>query len=214
MGRRSVSGRHRRGRASSTSRTSRQIPASCGRIEICYPRLPSGMWKERREARVASVELRRDGCPPCSARGAAASRRCSRMSTSTPSCIAEHLWGMALMLTRNLHLSLRAQMSGTWETARVSEGRGNPVRRNAVHRGAGSHWRALRSAGAGVRDARDRDQPGPRVPVPARRSGGAGQAPRGLCPVAAHHAHPPRYRGDRRASWAGRSLTQCAAPCS
>jgi len=41
------------------------------------------------------------------------------------SCVAEHLWGMALMLTRNLHLSLRAQQSGIWETARVSEGVGS-----------------------------------------------------------------------------------------
>jgi phosphoglycerate dehydrogenase-like enzyme len=40
------------------------------------------------------------------------------------SCMAEHLWGMALMLTRNLHLSLFAQTTGKWETARVSEGVG------------------------------------------------------------------------------------------
>ena len=29
-------------------------------------------------------------------------------------CMAEHLWGMALMLTRNLHASLRAQETGQW----------------------------------------------------------------------------------------------------
>jgi phosphoglycerate dehydrogenase-like enzyme len=37
-------------------------------------------------------------------------------------CMAEHLWGMTLMLTRNLHKSFRAQETGKWETALVSNG--------------------------------------------------------------------------------------------
>jgi phosphoglycerate dehydrogenase-like enzyme len=36
--------------------------------------------------------------------------------------MAEHLWGMTLALTRNLHKSFRAQETGKWETALVSDG--------------------------------------------------------------------------------------------
>jgi phosphoglycerate dehydrogenase-like enzyme len=37
-------------------------------------------------------------------------------------CIAEHLWGMTLMLARNLHKSFCAQQEGKWDSAKAADG--------------------------------------------------------------------------------------------
>ena len=108
-------------------------------------------------------------------------------------CMAEHLWGMALMLTRNLHLSLRAQSTGEWETARVSEGVGTLAGGTLCIAGLGvigeqcaALGRAFGMRVIGIsRSARPRPVRG--------RSRGTGPAPRGLCPLTAHHARPPRH---------------------
>jgi len=89
-------------------------------IEICYPRLPSGLWKSAEK--LQWLQSSYAGMDALLALPEA--RLHPAVFTNAhihASCIAEHLWGMALMLTRNLHLSLRAQMAGTWETLRVSE---------------------------------------------------------------------------------------------
>jgi phosphoglycerate dehydrogenase-like enzyme len=91
------------------------------RIEICYPRLPSALWKNA--VKLAWLQSSFAGMDSLLALPAA--REHPALFTNVhihAHCIAEHLWGMALMLTRNLHKSLRAQESGTWETALVSEG--------------------------------------------------------------------------------------------
>ena len=96
-------------------------PGLVRQIEICYPRLPSGLWKTAEKLRWLQSSYA--GMDALLALPEA--RMHPAVFTNVhihANCIAEHLWGMALMLTRNLYLSLRAQMSGKWETARVSEG--------------------------------------------------------------------------------------------
>jgi D-2-hydroxyacid dehydrogenase (NADP+) len=99
-------------------------PGLVRQIEICYPRLPSGLWKSAEKLQWLQSSFA--GMDALLALPEA--RLHPAVLTNVhihAGCMSEHLWGMALTLTRNLHLSLRAQMSGTWETSRVSEGVGS-----------------------------------------------------------------------------------------
>ncbi len=98
-------------------------PDLVSQIEICYPRLPSALWKSA--ARLAWLQSSTAGLDSLLAVPEA--RRHPAVFTNVhihASCVAEHLWGMTLMLIRNLHTSLRAQDSGTWDQARASKGLG------------------------------------------------------------------------------------------
>ena len=98
-------------------------PGLVRQVEICYPGLPSRLWKSA--VKLQWLQSSFAGMDALLALPEA--RLHPAVFTNVhihANCVAEHLWGMALMLTRNLHLSLRAQMTGTWETARASEGVG------------------------------------------------------------------------------------------
>jgi D-2-hydroxyacid dehydrogenase (NADP+) len=96
-------------------------PALVHEIEICYPRLPSVLWKK--VEKLLWLQSSFAGMDSLLALPEARSHPAVFTNVHIhANCIAEHLWGMALMLTRNLHKSLRAQDSGKWETALVSEG--------------------------------------------------------------------------------------------
>jgi len=96
-------------------------PGLVHEIEICYPRLPSVLWKDAGKLRwLQSSYAGMDGLLALPE-----ARQHPAVFTNVhihANCVAEHLWGMALMLTRNLHKSLRAQETGKWETSSVSEG--------------------------------------------------------------------------------------------
>jgi D-2-hydroxyacid dehydrogenase (NADP+) len=98
-------------------------PGLVRQVEIVYPRLPSGLWKNAEKLRwLQSSFAGMDGLLALPE-----ARRHPAVFTNVhihARCVSEHLWGMALMLTRNLHLSLRAQATGTWDTSRVSAGVG------------------------------------------------------------------------------------------
>lgn len=89
-------------------------PDLAGSVEICYPRLPSGLWA--RAKRLQWLQSSFAGMDSLLALPEA--RRHPAVFTNVhihAHCLAEHLWGMALMLARNLHLSLRAQDRRAWD---------------------------------------------------------------------------------------------------
>jgi phosphoglycerate dehydrogenase-like enzyme len=96
-------------------------PALTGAVEICYPRMPSALWKDA--ACLQWVQTSFAGMD--SLLTLAEARQHPAVFTNVhihAHCMAEHLWGMTLALTRNLHKSFRAQETGKWETALVSDG--------------------------------------------------------------------------------------------
>ena len=96
-------------------------PALIGAVEICYPRMPSALWKDA--ACLQWVQTSFAGMD--SLLTLAEARQHPAVFTNVhihAHCMAEHLWGMTLALTRNLHKSFRAQETGKWETALVSDG--------------------------------------------------------------------------------------------
>jgi len=93
------------------------------RVQVCFPRLPSALWD--RAEKLAWLQSSFAGMDSLLALPEA--RRHPAVFTNVHihvHCVAEHLWGMALMLVRNLHGSLRAQQAGRWNTAAVSGGAG------------------------------------------------------------------------------------------
>jgi D-2-hydroxyacid dehydrogenase (NADP+) len=99
-------------------------PGLVRQVQIVYPRLPSGLWKNAEKLQWLQSSFA--GMDALLALPEA--RLHPAVFTNVhihANCVAEHLWGMALMLTRNLHLAVRAQIAGSWETARVSEGLGS-----------------------------------------------------------------------------------------
>jgi D-2-hydroxyacid dehydrogenase (NADP+) len=96
-------------------------PALVEQVAVCWPRLPGALWHTARrlqwlQSDMAGVDtlLRLPGVAGHPA-----------LITNVHihgSCIAEHLWGMTFMLTRNLHRALRQQDGGTWNSAPLSEG--------------------------------------------------------------------------------------------
>jgi phosphoglycerate dehydrogenase-like enzyme len=96
-------------------------PALIGAVEICYPRMPSALWKDA--ACLQWVQTSFAGMD--SLLTLAEARQHPAVFTNVhihAHCMAEHLWGMTLALTRNLYKSFRAQETGKWETALVSDG--------------------------------------------------------------------------------------------
>jgi D-2-hydroxyacid dehydrogenase (NADP+) len=94
-------------------------PGVVTRVEICYPRLPSELWSRAENLRW----LQSSFAGMDSLLALPEARRHPAVFTNVhihAHCLAEHLWGMALMLSRNLHGSLRAQLRGTWDNAGVS----------------------------------------------------------------------------------------------
>jgi phosphoglycerate dehydrogenase-like enzyme len=96
-------------------------PGLAGRITVCYPRLPPGMWVTARSLQwlqtdMAGVDslLRLPGA-----------REHAAVITNVhihERCISEHLWGMTFMLTRNLHRAYRQQGQAAWNSAPLTEG--------------------------------------------------------------------------------------------
>ena len=96
-------------------------PGLLARIEICYPRLPPELWAgatnlQWLQASFAGVDSLLKA-PEITSHPAVITNVHIHAN-----CVAEHLWGMALMLTRNLHRAVRAQETGVWNTAALSEG--------------------------------------------------------------------------------------------
>jgi phosphoglycerate dehydrogenase-like enzyme len=90
-------------------------------VEICYPLLPPALWKTAENLRW----LQATSAGMDNVLSLPEARMHPAVFTNVhihAHSMAEHLWGIALALTRNLHKSLRAQDTGRWETARVSEG--------------------------------------------------------------------------------------------
>jgi D-2-hydroxyacid dehydrogenase (NADP+) len=89
------------------------------RVEVCYPRLPSRLWASAERLRwLQSSYAGMDSLLALpEARGHPAVFTNVHIHVH---CVAEHLWGLALMLVRNLHGSLRAQARRTWDTTGVS----------------------------------------------------------------------------------------------
>ena len=90
-------------------------PGLVRRVQVCYPRLPSRLWLQAESLQwLQSSSAGVDGLLALPE-----ARRHPSALTNVhihAHCLAEHLWGMALMLARNLHGALRAQDRGTWET--------------------------------------------------------------------------------------------------
>ena len=96
-------------------------PGLIREIEICYPRLPSVHWRDA--AKLRWLQSSFAGVDSLLALPEA--RQHPAVFTNVhihANCISEHLWGMTLMLTRNLHKSYRAQQGEKWESASAAEG--------------------------------------------------------------------------------------------
>lgn len=96
-------------------------PGLIARIEICYPRLPRELWTgavnlQWLQTNMAGIDslLRMS-----EVRGHPAVITNVHIHGN---CVAEHLWGMTLMLTRNLHRAVLSQEKGIWNSAPLSEG--------------------------------------------------------------------------------------------
>ena len=91
------------------------------KVEVCYSSLPAHLWKEATglqwlQAGYAGMD---DilSMPEARAHGATFTNVHIHAHA-----MAEHLWGMALMLTRNLHHALRAQGEGRWDRETMIQG--------------------------------------------------------------------------------------------
>ncbi len=96
-------------------------PALIGRVQICFPSLKAELW----DRAVGLRWLQADFAGIDSILAIPEVRRHPAVLTNVhihAQCIAEHLWGMALMLTRNLHLAAAEQAKGTWNTPPLQEG--------------------------------------------------------------------------------------------
>jgi D-2-hydroxyacid dehydrogenase (NADP+) len=95
-------------------------PGLIREVEICFPRLPSALWKEAVKLRW----LQSSFAGMDSLLALPEARQHPAVFTNVhihAHCLSEQLWGMTLMLTRNLHKAFRAQQTGKWETAAVSK---------------------------------------------------------------------------------------------
>jgi phosphoglycerate dehydrogenase-like enzyme len=96
-------------------------PGLIERVEICYPSLRPELWARARSLRW----LQADFAGLDSLLGVPEAAGHPAVLTNVHihgQCIAEHLWGMALMLTRNLHQAVLRQARGTWDTPPLREG--------------------------------------------------------------------------------------------
>ena len=96
-------------------------PTLAERIEVAYPRIPPDLWRQARNLRW----LQADYAGLDSLVSLPQVREHPALVTNVHihgDCIAEHLWGMALVLTRNLGRALRRQQTGTWDRSGMTEG--------------------------------------------------------------------------------------------
>ncbi|HYW84823.1 MAG TPA: hypothetical protein VFB30_16285, partial [Spirochaetia bacterium] len=95
-------------------------PGLLARVEICYPRLPRELW-----AGAVSLQwLQASFAGVDSLLKMPETRAHPAVITNVhihANCVAEHLWGMTLMLTRNLKRAVLAQEQGVWNEAPLSE---------------------------------------------------------------------------------------------
>jgi phosphoglycerate dehydrogenase-like enzyme len=92
-----------------------------GRIEICYPQLPKELWKKATSLRW--LQSNWTGVDALLAiPGAQAHPAVITNVHVQPQSMTEHMWGMALSLTRNLHVSSRLQAQGVWDNKTASTG--------------------------------------------------------------------------------------------
>ncbi len=94
-------------------------PGLAARVQVAYPRLPSTLWAQAKGLLwLQSSFAGMDGLLAIPE-----ARRHPAVFTNVhihTHSVAEHLWGMALMLVRNLHTAVREQESGHWNTPAVS----------------------------------------------------------------------------------------------
>jgi phosphoglycerate dehydrogenase-like enzyme len=96
-------------------------PALAARIEICYPSLPPALWQTA--SHLAWLQSDMAGIE--SVLRAAGAAHHAAVITNVHihgATIAEHLWGMTLMLTRNLNKADRLQAAGRWNRDGCTEG--------------------------------------------------------------------------------------------
>ena len=96
-------------------------PGLIAGIQICYPRLPRELWT----AAVSLQWLQTNMAGIDSLLKMPEVRAHSAVITNVHihgDCVAEHLWGMTLMLTRNLHRAVLSQEKGIWNHALMTEG--------------------------------------------------------------------------------------------
>jgi phosphoglycerate dehydrogenase-like enzyme len=96
-------------------------PGMATRIEICFPSLPPALW----QSAGSLAWLQSDMAGIESVIRAAEAARHPAVITNVHIhgvTIAEHLWGMTLMLTRNLGRAGRLQATGAWNRDAVTEG--------------------------------------------------------------------------------------------
>ena len=111
-------------------------PGLLARVEICYPRLPSELWTgatslQWLQASFAGVD---------SLLKLPETRTHHAVITNVhihANCVAEHLWGMTLMLTRNLKRAVLAQEQGVWNEAPLAESLSNLAGRTLCIAGMG-----------------------------------------------------------------------------
>jgi phosphoglycerate dehydrogenase-like enzyme len=96
-------------------------PGLLAGIQICYPRLPQELWTG-----AASLQwLQTNAAGVDSLLKMSEVRAHPAVITNVHihgNCMAEHLWGMTLMLTRNLHRAVLSQEKGIWNHALLTEG--------------------------------------------------------------------------------------------
>jgi D-2-hydroxyacid dehydrogenase (NADP+) len=96
-------------------------PRLSGLFSICYPRLPPGLWRSATGLLWLQTDIA--GVDALLAQAEARTHPAVVTNVHTHgNCVAEHLWGMTLMLTRNLHRAVRLQERGAWDSASLSEG--------------------------------------------------------------------------------------------
>ncbi len=96
-------------------------PALIGQAEVCFPSLKPAQWAEARQLRWLQAEY----AGLDSLLTSPEVMRHPAVITNVHihgQCMAEHLWGMALMLTRNLHRAAAEQARGTWNPRPLHEG--------------------------------------------------------------------------------------------
>ena len=90
-------------------------PSLIGRVEVCYPSLRHSLWPQASSLRWLQVDF----AGVDDVLGIPEAMRHPAVLTNIHvhgQCIAEHMWGMALALIRNLHRAVLTQARATWET--------------------------------------------------------------------------------------------------
>jgi D-2-hydroxyacid dehydrogenase (NADP+) len=89
-------------------------PTLAGQVEICYPHMPPDLWARAERLKwvqSSSAGVEKYIAPPEARRHSSVFTNVHIHAHSVP----QHLWGLALMLSRNLHGAVRAQLKATWD---------------------------------------------------------------------------------------------------